>query len=119
MPAFGRISQSKSLLSLSLRSNAIDDEGLRHLLFFLQDCDRLTSLDLSGNHITHNCLPVVADFLGTAERVHLLVESALNMKEIDISGVLMTSQQAKPFRRLSTMSECNIVVSVDTRWLTR
>ena len=109
MPAFGRISQSKSLLSLSLRNNAIDDEGLRHLLFFLQDCDRLTSLDLSGNHITHNCLPVVADFL----------ESALNMKEIDISGVLMTSQQAKPFRRLSTMSECNIVVSVDTRWLTR
>lgn len=119
MPAFGRISQSKSLLSLSLHNNAIDDEGLRHLLFFLQDCDRLTSLDLSGNHITHNCLPVVADFLGFAERVHLLVESALNMKEIDISGVLMTSQQAKPFRRLSTMSECNIVVSVDTRWLTR
>ncbi|OAO14968.1 hypothetical protein AV274_3315 [Blastocystis sp. ATCC 50177/Nand II] len=100
---FGVIAKSRTLSSLSLCDNCLDDEGFRHLSFFLQKCSRLSSLRLANNEMTAESYPILSDFL----------ENTPNIKEIDLSGVEMTTRQSKPFRRLAELSQCSIILTTD------
>lgn len=107
------LTSAKSLQVLSIQNNTLGDDGFRHLLFFLRHCPSLSQLNASHNQITGKILPVVADYLGITVISLLCEENASCIRQIDISGTLIEPSVGESFRKLSEMSECTLIISVD------
>lgn len=61
------LSQARKLRHVSFRGNSLNDEGLRRLFYYLQNCNCLLSVDLGNNNITPLSISAIADFIGKNE----------------------------------------------------
>ena len=61
------LSKAHKLCCVNFRSNSLNDEGLRRLLFYLQHCDCILEVDSGNNNITALSLSAIADFIGKNE----------------------------------------------------
>ena len=66
VPLLSKLVRSKTLRTLSLRRNALGDEGFRRLLVVLMKMKSLCSLDVSDNLITNKSLPMISEFIGSS-----------------------------------------------------
>lgn len=117
VPLLSKLARSKTLRALSLRRNALGDEGFRHLLVALTRSKSLCSLDVSENLITNKSLPMIAEFLGRPSICGSFLEECPSVKEINLSGYTMQLEQADNFCKLSELSQCALLVSVESLYL--